>query len=58
MPSRKKAKGKARKAAKAAKEEESHRQWWSVNQRQEGSLEVMMQQLRSTQCLLKNANMD
>jgi len=56
LPSRKKAKGKARHAAKAAKEEES--QAVVVNQRQEGSLEVMMQQLRSTQCLLKNANMD
>jgi len=43
MPSRKKAKGKARRAAKATKDEES--QAVVANQRQEGSLEVMMQRL-------------
>ena len=51
MPSRKKAKGKARKAAKEAKEAEAAKESQAVaevaaNQRQEGSLEAQMQQLK------------
>ncbi|KAK1736232.1 hypothetical protein QTG54_012832 [Skeletonema marinoi] len=45
MPSRKKAKGKARRAARVGKEEESQIVVPAANQRQEGSLEVMMQRL-------------
>ena len=48
MPSRKKAKGKARKAAKEAKakEEESRAEGMAANQRQEGSLEAQLRQLK------------
>ena len=57
MPSRKKAKGKARKAAKEAKaKEEESRAVIAANQRQEGSLEAQMQLLTidnvtSQQCM-------
>ena len=53
MPSRKKAKGKARKAAKEAKakEEEESQAVIAANQRQEGSLEAQLQRLIvSQQC--------
>ena len=45
MPSRKKAKGKARRAARAGKEEESQAVAAAADQRQEGSLELMTQRL-------------
>ena len=53
MPSRKKAKGKARKAAKEANEEESRAVVGAAaNQRQEESVEAQMQQLRISAAIL------